>query len=148
VCDTTHPSMWLVSFIYVARLIHPCRMTHPSTWCASSTSVRRLTVTNMSSVKRRHVCDMTHSFIFVGLFPQKSPMISGSFAERVLSRRRMSRVKGGMCVTWLIHLCDLTHSFMSHDSSIYPPRKIDGWVAKIHRMPYICRSLSAKEPYD
>jgi len=48
-------------------------------------------------------------------------MISGSFVERVLSRRRTSRnsVTGGVCVTRLIHRCDITHPSMWHDSSIY-----------------------------
>jgi len=156
VCDTTHSSMWRVSFIHVTRLIHPwrvCDTTHSSMWRVSFIHVTRL-------IHPWRVCDMTHSsmwhvpFIYVTRLIHPCHMThpstwctsSTSVTRRILTS--MSWVKGGMCVTWLIRLCDMTHSFMSHDSSIYLSRQIDGWVAKIHTMPYLCRSLSAKEPYD
>jgi len=181
VCDTTHSSMWRVSFIHVTRLIHPwrvCDTTHSSMWHVSFIHVTRLnhpwrvcdtTHSSMWHVAFIHVtrlihpwrvCDMTHSsmwhvpFIYVTrlIHPchmtHPSTWCASSTSVTRLILTSMSWVKGGMCVTWLIHFCDMTHSFMSHDSSIYLTRQIDGWVAKIHTMPYLCRSLSAKEPYD
>ena len=90
-----------------------------------------------------HMCDMTHTYVCHDAF---------------------------ICVTWLIHICDMTtwrthvcdmtHAYVWHDAFKCGNDSYEGIplnessindshrVAKTHNMPYLCRSFSAKEPYN
>ena len=51
-----------------------------------------------------------------------------------------------ICVTWLIHQFDMTQLAVRYDNSYVKLLDIIYRVAKMHRLPYLYRSFSAKEP--
>ena len=84
-CGMTHSYVWRDSSMCVTWLIHPCDMTHSYVWRDPFTCV-----TWLMQICIRYLCKSTEprsfqiSKIWMCDFPQKSPIISGSLAERDL----------------------------------------------------------------
>jgi len=116
------------------------------TWLIRTCVLAALTSSNVRVQSFIHKCDMTHSFvctgwrrlirslIFAGHFPQKSPVISGSFAEKDLQLKasdaflplcRLHWPRPG-CVLLFFRMRDMTHWYVCivcamriYDSLIY-----------------------------
>jgi len=94
--EVTHWYVWHDSFIWVTWLIHTCVI-----WLI-------------------HMCDMTHSYVWhdsrtcthlEGSFLWYDPFINIMWSKHT---RDMTH----SCVTWLIQICDMTHSYVWRDSLI------------------------------
>ena len=79
ICDMTHSYMWHDSFIYVTWLIHICDQTPVNVRFSPSGAIWLIYMHMAGFI---HMCDVT-----------RSPMWHDSL----------------ICVTWLIHMCDMTH---------------------------------------
>jgi len=82
----------LTPFAYVTSLIRMCDMTHSYVWHDSFICV----------IRPIHVCDVTRAVCGV---PR-------------LSTRMLTVVDPFTYVTWLIRMCDMTHSYVWHNSFI------------------------------
>jgi len=126
----TMSASWLVSPPLPPSPVTPFVLTVTSAYVCHDTSIRvtwliRLDVSypDISCIKewRRPI----GCLIFLGRFLQKSPIINGSFATNDLQLEAFywssppCNCVGFMnftCVTWLIQMCDMTHSDVWHDS--------------------------------
>ena len=95
-------------------LIHVCAMTHSYVWhvCDAHSRVPMMARIWMSHGTHMneswvHVCDITHSRV---------PRIKCSCVCEC--ERECMRVDPFICVTWLSHMCGMTHSCVWHDSFI------------------------------
>jgi len=110
--DMTHLSVWHDAFIHAIWLVHTCNMTHFSvrhgsfvsaTWCI-------------------HMCNMTHSYVRHDAFMCVTWLIHpnkvGGRASREVARRKALALRRSIsiCETWLVRMCDTTHSYVRHDS--------------------------------
>jgi len=96
-CDVICSHVWRDVFICGAYLVRTCDMTHSYVRCA------HLYVWRDSFAS----CDMTHSYVWQDLFMEGRDSFIGSICLFV-------------CVTWLIHMRDMTHtrdmySYVWHD---------------------------------
>ena len=117
-CDMTHPQVWHGSFTWATGLVHTCDMTH-------------------SHVRHDHsaadVCDTAsppHPHMMpIAIFPRDShawlhsftcdSFTWGSHIPHSHGRHDLfTRVwhDSFTCVTWLIHMCEMTHSHVRHNS--------------------------------
>jgi len=121
--DMTHSCVWHDTFTCVTWLIYMCDMTHSCRRRDSFICVTWLI----------HMCDMTHSYVWHDSFIRVTWLIPcmwhdtfihmNESAQTNLLRNtpvslyacHMSTIK---CVTWLVHMCDMTHSYVWHDSFI------------------------------
>jgi len=131
-CDMTHSHVWHDSFIRVTWRIHTCDMTHPYVWHDS------FNVWHDSFISVTYIIHVCHTgcrrpmgcLIFIGHFPQKSSIISGSLAEDDL-QLETSYGSWPLCMThprvwldsfmyviWLICTCGMTHSYVWHNSFV------------------------------
>ena len=127
----THSYVWYDSFICVTWLIHICDMTH--TRCihvgpyifmyrysySRSSFICVTWLIHMCKMTHSYVCDMTHTRCI-----QMGP-ISLYINTIALSRHSYVWHDSFVCVTWLIpmcdmthSMCDMTHSYVWHDSFI------------------------------
>jgi len=129
----------------VTWLLHTCDMTHAYVWHDSFTWMSRdffLELRMWCVVQHATWIDMTPSYVWhyscicVTWLLHISESCLLLWVTHVCASYSTPRR-----VTWLLHTCDKTHSYVFHDFFIY-------WVAWSHRMPYLHRSFSAKEPYN
>ena len=118
--------VWHDSFVCVTWLLHICDMTHSYVWHDSFICVTWLI----------HMCDMTHSYVWHNSFICVTWLIhlyqcrSGgcvnvwhdSFTYMTWLHRDMTPSPTSMsmwgscaCLTWLVYMCDMTHSYVRHD---------------------------------
>ena len=111
-CGTTHSYLWHDSFIFVTGFIHICGMTHSYVWHISFICVTWLI--HVSHEEGTYeVGHRRYSVIkeLVGVFSlvyEDLTLLAHSYVWHVPF----------MCVTGLIHVCDMTHSYVWHDSFI------------------------------
>ena len=145
-CDMTHSYVWHDSFICVTWLIHMCDMTH-YVWRDLSMCVIFCHVKHdewfICATWLIHMCKMTHSYVWHNSIDY-AMYVWHDIYKCAMSRRLISQVthiwhsliqrngafstwtSGGFdskshwhaCATWLIHMCDMTHSYVQHDSFI------------------------------
>jgi len=107
--------VWHDIFICVTWLIHMCDMTHSYVWHDSFTCVPCLI----------HMCDMTHSYMrhdnhsdvwhdsFTCVTWQSFTCVTWRVCILTSLRHHSNAsCKRFMCVTWLIHMCDMTHAYL------------------------------------
>jgi len=138
--------MWHDSFIYVTWLIHICDMTHSYMWhdsCCIWLSLTHRTWMHPGVVNESchiHMCDMTHSYDMNDLWRSHVTYMNESchIYEWVMSHiqsptyiwmhlgafnaphsQHTSGAWGALHAPSCIHICDMTHSYMWHDSFIY-----------------------------
>jgi len=120
-CELTHSFVWRDSLICVTWLIHMCDMTHSYVWHDSFICVRGLTRTcelthwfvwrdSLICVTWLiHMCDMTQAARLLW----KSVTRAGIY---MFTRKRLLDIWN---VTHLhVYMCDLTYSYVWHDSLI------------------------------
>jgi len=120
-CDMTHSYVWHDSFICVTWLIHMCDMTHSYVWQASficGTWPICLCDVTFSYVWKWLIrwCDRTHSYVGHGAFIEEMWLIhmhdmACSMCVACLSRLHVCVY---MCV--YVFMCDMTDSYVRHDS--------------------------------
>ena len=79
----------------VIWLVCRCDVTHSCVTCLSNVCVKRPGEGFRDSWAHSYVCEMTHSWVWCG----------SSICV--------------ICVTWLIHICDMAHPYVRHDSWTY-----------------------------
>jgi len=144
--ESCHTYEWVMSHIW--RLIHMCSFICQTLVASMNMShVRHLShiwIWVMSDTCRiysymRQVSDMTHSYVRLlrinyeyFLFPLSSPPLS---AWAPLLYIIHYYILYCTCTTWLIHMCDMTHSYVWHDSFICVT-----WLIHMYDMAhsYVC----------
>jgi len=132
-CDMTHSYVWHDSITFVTWLIHTWHThAHEHTVCV------RVVHENPRVPTYFYMCDMTHSYVchdsffMCGLFTCVTWLIhiwhalAHAHAQYVYMWRELKSSElfsyvwhdSFICVTRLIHLCDMTRSHMCHDSCI------------------------------
>ena len=134
-CDMTHAYARHDSFIqYVTWLIHYCDMTHSYVWRDSSIHVTHPCMWHDSSINVAwliHMCDVTHPCVWHDLFIRVAWLIYVTIDflhilnifKMCMRHVMISIIKytwcrklAFICVTWLTHSCDMSHSYVWHDS--------------------------------
>jgi len=134
-CDTAHSYVWHDSFICVTRRIYACDTAHSYARHDSLICVTRLI----------QMCDATHSYVWHDSFIRAASVIrcvcythmsESSHALRHTSTRCNTLQLYSnphcnyipihhwcdacvMCVTWLTHMCVMTHPYVWHNSFIF-----------------------------
>jgi len=133
ICISTHPYLWHDSFVCVTWLICMCDMTHPYVWHDSFVGEVRGGADGLCGTCLTHMCDVPHFYVCHNSF---------------------------VCMAWLIRICYMNHSFVSHDSSIDGAHGGDGgsggggggdsthvwhasflratWLIHLWQAPYVC----------
>jgi hypothetical protein len=132
-CDTTHSYVWHDAFMRVTRRIHMRDTTHSYVWHDSFKCVTRLI----------HMCDTTHSYaphqwydacvinLWASLVTHCDtlqhaathcnyiPIHTATIFQSITDAMPASCVwhDSPICVSWRIHMCDTTHSYLWHDMS-------------------------------
>ena len=100
------------AFICVTRLIHTCNMTHSYVW--HDAFVCMAWQICMCGMSLWHVCDMTY------LCGCHDSFMRSMYHHSVKRnhRGRVTAVTALICTTLFIYTCDMTHSYVWHDSFI------------------------------
>ena len=145
VCDMTHSYVWHDSFIWVTCPIHAgdraeSYMWHDSThtymWhdvfdsAAGYTEVSVLVL--VSACERQALGDVWHD--------RSQALNKHSQAQVTSTSTRRCATWSFNCVIWLIHLCDMTHSYVWHDSFICVtcPIHAGGWFICVTWRIHMC----------
>ena len=120
-CDMTHSDVCHDSFIY-SMIMQLSDMTHSYVWHDSFICVTWLI----------HMCDKTHSYMWQDSFIY-------------VTWHRWQEARTSTCIYACVCVCTYTHACLY----IFTWHTCWGEyrVAKTHRIPYLYRSFSAKEPY-
>ena len=135
-CDMTHTCVCHDSFICVTWLTHMCATTHSQEW-----------QTHWQEWKPRscvpwlvHTVTRVYT-VCLGSYIQYVPWLIHKWDNRWIYSSRVHIPSyvwhdSFICVTWIIHACDMTHSYVWHDSFICVP-----WLIRMCDMThsYVCR---------
>ena len=120
-CDMTHLYMWHDSFVYVPWLIHTCAMT--DFFCDVTHSYGYRCVPTAHGANKDaficvpwliHTCDMTHFYVWHDSFlcvTWLMNMNAGAYRRHMVLTKAHSYMCHDSYVTWLISICDMTHSY-------------------------------------
>jgi len=127
-CDITHLYVWYDSVICVKQLIHMCAIIHSYVGHDAFICVTRPFQTKPKThyMTHSHVgrdsCtwgDMTHSYVWHDSYNQnEETCLSPKRPIQMCVWRDFFDMISFICVIWLIHMCDMTHSYVRHDAFI------------------------------
>jgi len=136
---TTHSYVWHDSFICVTWLIHACDMTH-SYVCHDSSYVFVWHAGGMS-----HINDYTYVYI-------KKKCIYVYIYIYIYIHTNMTRewvhTYEFICVTWLIQMCDMTHSCVWRDAFVCVSWLIHVWLCDMQGVCHALVSHTKLLPYS
>jgi len=118
--------VWHDSFIWVTWLIHMCAMTHSYVWHDSLVPVWHYSITRNRQSKRRgfhhHICVTLLNYSVMQCDAEPVLCIC-VYIYTYMCSMTQPKQRGfhshHKCASWLIHMCDTTHSYMWHDSFIW-----------------------------
>jgi len=131
VCDMTHSCVWHDSRMCLISLIHMCDMTHKGgpwydresqvcVWHDSFICVTWLIHMCDMPHKGASRCDLTYVFAMAHSHVWRDSCICVTWLIKehhdVISDMSSYGSFTFTCVTWLMHMCDVTHSYLWHDS--------------------------------
>ena len=117
---------WVMSHMWMSHVTHVNESCHTCEWVMSHIWMSHVTRMNESC----HTCEwvMSHMWMSYNTY---------TAAQHCTDHRSSA---SPTCVTWLIHMCDMTHSYVWHDSFIRVIWLVHMWRDSIHtcRDSFIC----------
>jgi len=130
-CHRDYYPIWMSGDCYPTSISHATRVyIHDAEGTTKSKAIYRVAMTHRMPYLHRLGC-----LIFTGHFPQKSPVISGSFANNDLQlgapppAARPGIIRVFAALYWQTCVCDFTQSCVRHDAFVYVT-----WLRRVWEM--------------
>jgi len=123
-CHTTHSYVWHDSFIFLTWLILTCDMTPP---CDMTRLFHLCDMTFRVCNVPIHMWDMIHSYLQCDNMCDITLPFVWHYSSYVWRAHSYVWHDSFLCVTWLVHMCDMTRSYVWHDSFLCVTYLVHMW---------------------